>query len=85
MLAWEIGVRQWAVAAVTCWFELSLLGGLLRSALLCASFLGATLFRCGLLSTFLSCHSLSCSFFLSLGFDGHNHKMLYLLRSCGLE
>jgi hypothetical protein len=51
LLASEVDVRQWKVS-VPCWFELSLLGGLLGALLLCT-----TLFRCGLLSTFLSCHS----------------------------
>jgi hypothetical protein len=46
-------VRQGRVAVVTCWFELSLLCGFLRGLLLAAA-----LFRCLLLSTFLSCHKL---------------------------
>ncbi len=70
MLASEFGVRLLKVAAETCWFELSLLRGLLRAALLGAAFLGAaTLFSCGLLSTFLSCHSLYVLLFSSLGFS----------------
>src|SRR5437867_721899 len=47
---------------------LSLLCGLLGPALLCG-LLGPTLFRCGLLTTFFSCHSFYCSFFPSLGFQ----------------
>ena len=66
-LALEIGVRQWRVAWVTCWFELSLLCGFLGAALL-RGFLGAALFSCGLLSTFLSCHSFYVLLFLSFVF-----------------
>jgi hypothetical protein len=51
LLASEICVRQWRVAVVTCWLELSLLRGLLGCLLL------AALFRCLFLSTFFSCHS----------------------------
>ena len=76
-------VRRWKVLDVTCWFELSLLGGLLGSALLSA--LLAALFRC-FLSTFFSCHSfyvllLSSLVLLFL----HDHKIMCLLLSCGLE
>jgi hypothetical protein len=49
---------------VTCWFELSLLGGLLGALL--GTLFGAALFRC-LLSTFLSCHSFCVLLFLSFG------------------
>ena len=52
----EICVRRWKVLAVTCWFELSLLCGLLGSGSFLGALLGATLFRC-FLSTFFSCHS----------------------------
>ena len=77
MLASDVCVRQWKVA-VPCEFELSLLGGLLCAGLL----LRSTLFRCGLLCTFFSCHLV----LLLLGFlfPSSDHKILCLLVSCGL-
>ncbi len=56
-------MRQLNVADVTRWFDLSLLCGLLGSALFRA-LLCATLFRC-LLSTFFSCHSFFVLLFFS--------------------
>jgi len=52
----DVCVRRWKVRVVTCWFELSLLRGLLGSALLCG-FLCSALLASGFLSTFFSCHS----------------------------
>ncbi len=63
----EVGVRQLNVADLTCWFDLSLLCGLLGAAFLRA-LLCATLFRCGLLSTFFSCHSFYVLLFSKFGF-----------------
>ena len=77
-------MRRWKVRVVTCWFELSLLRGLLGSALLCG-FLGSALLR-GFLSTFFSCHSFYVLLLSSLVVVFlHDHKILCLLRSCGLE
>jgi hypothetical protein len=83
----DVCVRLLKVCSVTCWFELSLLCGFLGSALLRGLF-GATLFRCCLLSTFLSCHSLYVLLLLEIRFKGfffHDHKIVYLHSSCGLE
>ena len=78
-------MRRWKLRAVTCWFGLSLLGGgFLRSALLCG-LLGAALLR-GLLSTFFSCHSFYVLLLSSVGLGFlHDHKIMCLLSSCGLE
>ena len=83
-MASDVCVRQWKVRTVTCWFELSLLCGFLGSALF-RGFLGSALLR-GLLSTFFSCHSFYVLLLSSLVVVFlHDHKIVCLLRSCGLE
>src|SRR4029450_8049358 len=81
----EICVRRWKVRTVTCWFELSLLCGLLGSCSFLGALLAATLFRC-FLSTFFSCHSFYVLVLSSLVLVFlHDHKIQCVLRSCGLE
>ena len=83
MLASDVCVRQWKVAAVTCWFELSLLCGFLGPPFF-AAFLAPPFFA-AFFPPFLVAIASMCSFFQDFFGFVHDHKILCLLLSCGLE